>query len=142
MSSSTPGEKDNLNRVQQDQEVEEQRQSERAQLLREAQGILPLSYRRWWLILQSCIATLFVVGGVVLLFYPASSPLDWLWSLVYGISSSIGGVTFLWLALVIKRRRAKQIPSESARELSYRLTHGEITEGETERPPPDDMSSS
>ncbi len=123
-------------RVVSDQEVEEQRQSERTQLLREAQGILPLSYRRWWLILQACIGAVFIAGGVVLLFYPASSPLDRLWSLVYAVCFFIGGVAFLWLALVVKRRRAKQLPYESARELSSRLTRGEITEGETDQHPP------
>lgn len=112
-----------------DQEVEARRQQERRQLLREAQGILPLAFRPWRLILESGVSVLLFVVGVALLVAPGSSPRDRLWGLVYGICCIASGILLLWFALFIKRRRARQIPGESARELEYRLTIGEITEG-------------
>ena len=112
-----------------DQDVEDRRQSERARLLHEAQGILPISLRPRVLLLQFALGVLFIAGGVVLLVSPYARPLDQLWGRVYGIGFLIFGCSLLWSVLFVKWRRAKQIPAESARELNYRLMRGEITEG-------------
>jgi hypothetical protein len=112
-----------------DQEVDARRQSERARLLREARGILPVSLRPRVLILEFILGVLFIAAGVVLLVLSYATPLDQFWGRLYGIGFLLCGFSFLSLVLIVKRRRAKQLPAESARELSYRLTRGEITEG-------------
>ena len=112
-----------------DQEVEERRQSERARLLREARGILPIAFRLRVLIVEFVLGVVFIAAGVVLLVSPYATPLVGLWGRLYGIGCILCGFSFLSLVLIVKRRRAKQIPAISARELSNRLTLGEITEG-------------
>lgn len=112
-----------------DQEVEDRRQVERARLLREARGILPISLRPRVLLVQAILGMLFIAAGVVLLVSLYTTTLDQFWGRLYGICFIVCGFSFLWAVLIVKRRRAKQIPAESARELNYRLTRGEITEG-------------
>ena len=115
-----------------EQEVEQRRQKERAELFRQAQGELPMYYRPWRILVERIIGILFVATGIVCLVFAIrglQKPEALL--IVYGLGLLLPGGLLLWLAFYAKPREAKQVSTWSSRLLRHRMARGEMTEGNT-----------
>ncbi len=105
------------------EEASRLRQAERARLFRQAQGVLPATYRPWRLALETLLALLCSGGGMVCLLY--SIPASGLLEFAYAACLQVIALYLLYSALYNKPRRARLIPATSARELRRRLALGE-----------------
>ena len=102
------------------QDVARVRQSERARLYQEAQGVLPWTYRsagRISMVILGCIA---LVGGILVLFSFGVRSVD---AWVMGAA----GVVFLWLALYRIPRESRHLPEQSVQALSNEMIAGETS---------------
>lgn len=107
-----------------EQEVLQLRQSERIRLFREAQGVLPVAYRPWRLALDGLLGMLCSACGIACLLF--SFPGNGVIKFLYAGCLQCTALSMLYNALYVKPRRARLIPSQSARELKQRLALGEI----------------
>ena len=107
-------------------DVSRLRQAERVRLFQQAQGKLPVAYTTWRIALDILVGLFFAASGIACLLF--SVPDTGLLKYVYAFSLHGTALYLLYSALYTKPRRAKDIPTESARELRRRLALGEETE--------------
>ena len=102
------------------------RQAERVRLFQQAQGKLPAAYSVWRMGLDIFIGLLLAASGIACLLF--SVPDNGLLKYIYAFSLHGSALYLLYSALYTKPKRAKDIPTESARELRRRLALGEEME--------------
>ena len=99
------------------------RQAERMRLFQQAQGKLPSAYTTWRIILDVCVGLLLAASGIACLLF--SIPDNGLLKYIYAFGLHGTSLYLLYAALYTKPKQAKDIPTESARELKRRLALGE-----------------
>jgi hypothetical protein len=112
------------------QEVEQNRQQERAELLWRAQGNIPFSHRRPAIIIEIVVACLYTVFGLSFVAVPLDTP-AWL-NIPVAVLFWLGVPALLVDAFYFRPRAAKRMARVSQRALSTRLTLGELTEGDAQ----------
>ncbi|MDQ2905044.1 MAG: hypothetical protein M3Y81_16010 [Chloroflexota bacterium] len=107
-------------------EIERLRQQERSELFRQAQGTLLWQYRLWVRLVEFLLALfcLDMAAGKTVLVAPIRA--EWVLGGLYFLAALL----LLFDGIYLKPRRSKQAAARSARELSSRLTAGELS-GET-----------
>lgn len=112
-------------------DVHQQRRESRVILYQLAQGELPPYYTpkgRAKTMLIRCIMT--ISGLLVLLFFLIGIPeLSWVWILLGGVLILVELMLVLD-ALFLRAKEARELPAQSAQELSLLLAFGELTSGE------------
>jgi hypothetical protein len=113
-------------------EVRQQRSKARRELFQLAQGELPPDYTlkgRFIILLKGSIVT--ITGTLMLFFFLIGIP-ELVWTrILLGIVAMLVELMLILDVLYVRAKIARNLPAQSARELSLLLASGEMTAGDT-----------
>jgi fatty acid desaturase len=109
------------------QEIEQNRQQARTELMQRAQGKIPLAYRRFAIISEIVLACFWALLSIPFFLMPVTH-MRWVY-ILFGVLFLLCAVRLLGDALIVRPRQAKRLAAQSARELAQRLTLEEVMQG-------------